>query len=194
MALSHAPRRFATLPWSEALKLDGGIVQHKAIRFAADRRLRFEVGAALQPNPTLVGDHPTTFAPATHIPERPLRIALLGAGTVGIGVYQLLSRFPERFELTAVAVRDRAKALASGIAHDLITTDAVAAAASGADLVIEVLGGLNPAADAITAALHAGSTVITANKAVLAARTDDLLWQQAIDSGRLRHSAAVGGT
>lgn len=189
----QSPRRFSTLPWSEALKLDGGIVQHKAIRFAADRRLRFEVGAALQSRPTLVGDHPVGFAPATHIPDQPLRVALLGCGTVGLGVYQLLSRFPDRFEVIAVAVRDRAKAQSGGVAPGLITTDPISAASSGADLVIELLGGLDPAADAITAALHTGSTVITANKAALAARADDLLWRRAIESGRLRHSAAVGG-
>lgn len=50
------PRRYATLPWSEALKLDGGIVQHKAVKFASERKLSFEVGAMLASEVSVVGD------------------------------------------------------------------------------------------------------------------------------------------
>ncbi|MBY0311559.1 MAG: hypothetical protein K2W85_05785 [Phycisphaerales bacterium] len=50
------PRRFETISWAHALTLDGGIVQHKAVRYARDRRLRFEVGSFNAESPTVVGD------------------------------------------------------------------------------------------------------------------------------------------
>lgn len=189
-----APRRYATLPWSEALKLDGGIVQHKAIRFAAERRVRFEVGSILQVDPTLVGDHPLVFARAQSAPSQPLRVALLGCGTVGLGVYQLLTRQPARFRVVRTAVRDLDKAESTGVDGRLLTTDAVAAASeTDAEIVIEAMGGIEPATAAINAALRRGAVVVTANKATLAANAEDPLWREAIEKGRLRYSASVGG-
>lgn len=189
-----APRRYATLPWSEALRLDGGIVQHKAIRFAAERRVRFEVGSILQQDPTLVGDHPLVFGGAQGGDSVPLRVALLGCGTVGLGVYQLLARQPARFRVARVAVRDPAKAVAAGVDPGLLTTDAVAAGTEAdTDIVIEAMGGVEPATAAINAALGRGAVVVTANKAALAANARDPLWQEAIEDGRLRCSASVGG-
>ncbi len=58
----RAPKRFASLPWASALALDGGIVQHKAVRFAQERRLKFEVGGYGSAAPTIVGDVPEEFA------------------------------------------------------------------------------------------------------------------------------------
>lgn len=56
------PRRFASVSWVHALTLDGGIVQHKAVRFARERRLRFEVGGYGSAAPTIVGDVPVEFS------------------------------------------------------------------------------------------------------------------------------------
>ncbi len=56
------PRRFETISWTHALTLDGGIVQHKAVRYARDHRLRFEVGTFDSASPTIVGDVPVAFA------------------------------------------------------------------------------------------------------------------------------------
>jgi len=70
-----SPRRFASLPWSHALTLDGGIVQHKAVRFAQERRLKFEVGAYGSPTPTLVGDLPLEFSES-----RSLAVCAEGSG------------------------------------------------------------------------------------------------------------------
>ncbi|HMN40950.1 MAG TPA: hypothetical protein PKE29_08900 [Phycisphaerales bacterium] len=62
VAVPGPPRRFASLPWASALALDGGIVQHKAVRFAQQRRRRFEVGGYGSVSPTIVGDVPVEFA------------------------------------------------------------------------------------------------------------------------------------
>ena len=105
----------------------------------------------------------------------PITVALLGGGTVGSAVAQLLTdssgdlakRVGRPLTLTGVAVRD-ASVKRDGIPSDLITTDSAALAASGVDIVIEVIGGIEPAKSLIEAAIAAGSSVVTANKALLA--------------------------
>ena len=105
----------------------------------------------------------------------PLTVALLGAGTVGSAVAQLLSEHADDFaarvgaplRITGVAVRDADRSR-PGIDPALVTTDAMAVATSGADIVVEVMGGIEPARSLILAAMAAGSSVVTANKALLA--------------------------
>jgi homoserine dehydrogenase len=63
----RTPRRFASLPWASALALDGGIVQHKAVRFAQQRRLKFEVGGYGSTSPTIVGDVAEEFAESSSL-------------------------------------------------------------------------------------------------------------------------------
>lgn len=108
--------------------------------------------------------------------DRPVTVALLGGGTVGSQVARLLAesaddltaRVGAPVRLTAVAVRESGKAR-PGIDPSLVTTDALAVATSGADIVVEVMGGIEPARSFILAAMQAGSSVVTANKALLAA-------------------------
>ena len=76
-------------------------------------------------------------------------------------------------ELSAIVVRDASKAR-PGIDEKLLTTDAEAAIA-GADIVVELMGGIEPARSLITAALRQGSSVVTANKALLAASYGELM-------------------
>lgn len=61
-------RPFATLSWHDALQLDGGIVQHKAVRFAQSHNLPFEVATLFRDDASLVADLPITFrnSPAPH--------------------------------------------------------------------------------------------------------------------------------
>ena len=114
-----------------------------------------------------------TVKPSGHAP---LRIALLGAGNVGQEVARLLSdnaadleaRVGAPLELVGVAVRDSAKPR-EGIDPALITNDALALVTRGdIDVVVEVMGGIEPARSLILAALDAGASVVTANKALLA--------------------------
>ena len=102
-------------------------------------------------------------------------VALLGGGTVGTSVVELLTEHAQDFRerigapvrLTAVAVRDASKTR-PGIPSELITDDVVAVASSGVDIVVELMGGIEPARESILAAMAAGSSVVTANKALLA--------------------------
>ncbi|RBP66337.1 homoserine dehydrogenase [Brevibacterium sanguinis] len=130
---------------------------------------------------------------------KPLRVAMLGCGVVGTEVAArivdrseaLAERIGAPLELSAVVVRDLAKAR-PGIDESLLTTDAETAIAD-ADIVIELMGGIEPAKTLITAALDQGSSVVTANKALLAAHYGELMSAADRASVRLEHEAAVAG-
>jgi homoserine dehydrogenase len=131
---------------------------------------------------------------------RPLTVALLGGGTVGSEVARLIIAnahdFGERVgapvRLTAVAVRDAARPR-PGIPAELLTDDVDAVAASGADIVVEVMGGIEPARSLILAAMAAGSSVVTANKALLAADGATLYEAAERNGVDLYFEAAVAG-
>ena len=131
---------------------------------------------------------------------RPITVALLGAGTVGNEVARLMSASAEDLqarvgapvELIGVAVRDSTRHR-SGINPDLITDDAMAVATSGADIVIEVMGGIEPARSLILAAMANGSSIVTANKALLATDGATLFAAAARHGVDLYFEASVAG-
>jgi len=109
-------------------------------------------------------------------PDRVITVALIGGGTVGTQVARLLTetaddlraRVGAPVRLTGVAVRNLGRDR-PGIDPALLTDDSMALASSGADIVVEVMGGIDEARALILAAMEAGSSVVTANKALLAA-------------------------
>ncbi|WP_433141017.1 homoserine dehydrogenase [Actinomadura nitritigenes] len=110
-------------------------------------------------------------------PERgPLRVALLGCGVVGSEVVRLLreqaddlaARVGTPLELAGVAVR-RPERVRAGVDPELVTTDAQALVTrDDVDIVVEVIGGIEPARTLILEAMKTGKSVVTANKALLA--------------------------
>jgi homoserine dehydrogenase len=171
-------RRYAVAGWQEALDTDGSIVQPKAVEFARHHDVPFELGTFQSLEPTRIGHGPALCGDEEK--ETPIRVALLGYGTVGRGVHTLLSSMPDRFEVVRIAVRDTRGRPAP------FTDDPVAAARCGADVVVEAMGGLEPAATAIESAIASGADVVTANKALLASRGARL--------EPVLGSAAVGGS
>jgi homoserine dehydrogenase len=130
---------------------------------------------------------------------RPIRVALLGAGSVGAEVARLLitqkaelaARIGAELELVGVAVRDM-KTKRNGFPKELLTTDAESLIL-GADIVIEVMGGLQPAKDYILLALNSGSDVITANKSLLATHGSELFSAAEQVGAQLYFEASVAG-
>jgi homoserine dehydrogenase len=134
--------------------------------------------------------------------DQRLRVAVLGAGTVGrevVRAFQADSRHlavagGPRLELIGVAVRRLQAARDDGIDTGLLT-DAPAhlVAAPGTDVVVELMGGDEPARTLIAAALGAGKAVVTANKHVIAHHGPGLEAIARRTGAPLRFEAAVGG-
>jgi homoserine dehydrogenase len=193
---SQAPRRFATLTWDDAFRLGGRVVQPKAIRYAERYGLAFEVSACGSGVATVVGPGPTRYCERAAEPPaapRPLRVALLGLGTVGLGVYRHLAADPERFQVVGIAVRRPAKHQGDGVPMELFSSDPWKLLEVDSDLVVEAIGGQHPAADLVRAALDRGRDVVTANKAVVAAHGAELLARAEAHGAQLVFSATVGG-
>ena len=133
------------------------------------------------------------------IEYRPLRVALLGAGSVGSQVARLLlenqselaARVGAELVLTGIAVRDT-KVARPGVPAELLTTDAESLIL-GADIVIEVMGGIEPARSYVLQALNSGADVITANKALLATHGTEIFDVAEQVGAQLYYEAAVGG-
>ena len=131
-----------------------------------------------------------------------LRVAVLGAGTVGREVVRAFVEWPERLaadgaaslELVGIAVRDVDAARRRGLPGDILT-DAPAhlVADPDTDIVVEVMGGDEPAHTLIAAALGAGKSVVTANKHVIAHHGPELEAAARRTGAALRFEAAVGG-
>lgn len=186
--------RFDALSYDDLLRLPEGVVQHKAVRYARDHAIPFRVGACGAPFSTRVGHIEAVRCPRPPRPA-PLRVALAGLGSVGMGVYQHLLRHPERFEVTGIAVRDSARHIAAGVPAWLFRHDPIALATDPrADIVVELIGGAEPARSVIAAALAAGKHVATGNKRILAEDDATLLTLAARHHVHLLYSAAVGGS
>jgi len=131
-----------------------------------------------------------------------VRVGLLGCGAVGGALLKLLHSDAElitarcglRFEVTRVAVRNLAKDRGVELAEGVLTHDAAAVATDpDVDVVVELIGGTEPARGLVSAALSAGKPVVTGNKELLAnfgRELSDLASAHGVD---LLYEAAVGG-
>ncbi len=127
----------------------------------------------------------------------PLRVALLGFGTVGAAVAKILVERPEladRLQLTHIFNRDVARKRASWVPATVHWTESVdQLLAARPDVVVEVIGGVDPVGGWVRRALEQGACVVTANKVLLAAQGPELLHLAVTHGSQLRFEAAVGG-
>jgi homoserine dehydrogenase len=132
----------------------------------------------------------------------PLKVALLGCGVVGSQVYRLLTeqsadlkaRAGAPLEIAGVAVREPGRHRDVPVPAELLTTDGLALVTRpDVDIVIELIGGIEPARTLLLAALSAGKSVVTANKALVASDRA-VLHKTASQAGAdLYYEAAVAG-
>ncbi len=138
------------------------------------------------------------------VPQRgPLRVALLGCGTVGSEVFRLLreqgtdlaARVGAPLQVAGVAVRNPdGRARAAGVGSDLVTTDAMALVTRpDVDIVVEMIGGIEPARELLLAAMRTGKSVVTANKALLGADSAVMHAAAREHGADLFYEAAVAG-
>jgi homoserine dehydrogenase len=136
------------------------------------------------------------------MPERShVGIVLLGLGTVGSGVARSIIEKADSFSqrvgvplvLKKVLVRDPAKPRKVEIDRALITNDPEEALGTECDIVVEVMGGEQPAFDFMRQSLAAGRYVVTASKEVMAKRGPELLSLAAEQGTDILYEASVGG-
>jgi homoserine dehydrogenase len=125
-------------------------------------------------------------------PEYPVKIALLGVGHVGAAVAALVRSDPlaRRFRVSSGLVRDISR-VRPGAEHVALTRDASAALHGNPAVVIEALGGLEPARSLILDAIERGIPIVTANKSLLAAHGAELLDAARRHEVPFRYEAAV---
>ena len=130
---------------------------------------------------------------------KPIKVAMLGCGTVGTQVARLLTdqaedfaaRIGARVELTGIAVRRPNKH--REVPAELLTTDADSLVESDVDVVVEVVGGIEPVRSLLLKALRAGKSVVTANKALLAEHGPELYAAADASGADIYFEAAVAG-
>ena len=135
-------------------------------------------------------------------PTRTIRLGLLGCGVVGTGILRLLEenqrsiqqRLGAPLEVRKIAVRDPARPRDAIVPPALLVADPQEVVADPEiDIVVEVMGGVDPAESLVRAALESGKHVVTANKALLAEQCDALLELAEARGVDLYFEAAVAG-
>ncbi|SBS74510.1 homoserine dehydrogenase [uncultured Microbacterium sp.] len=131
---------------------------------------------------------------------RRLRVALLGAGAVGSQVAALLRKHGDELadragaalDLVGIAVRDLDAPRDTDLPRELLTTDPEPLIV-GADIVIELMGGIEPARSHILAAINSGADVVTANKALLATHGPEIFEAADQVGASVYYEAAAAG-
>ena len=131
---------------------------------------------------------------------RPIRIGLLGAGSVGSQVFRLIqqdadelaNRVGARLEISGVLVRSLDASRDYSIPREFLTTEAESVIL-GSDIVVELIGGIQPALDYVRMALESGSDVVTANKALLANHGPEIFELAERVGAQVYYEASVAG-
>ncbi len=131
-----------------------------------------------------------------------VRIGLVGLGTVGCGVVNILQKNAEwmtqrsgvDIQVTLASARDLTRPRACDLSSITLTQDPLAVATSeDVDVVVELMGGTEMAKSVVETALRAGKSVVTANKALIARHGNDLLALAQEQGVHLNFEAAVAG-
>lgn len=143
-----------------------------------------------------------TCATSLGMAVRKISVGMLGCGVVGQGILRLLetnraaieARLGGAIEVSRILVRDTAKVAAAGVDPALLTTDpADVLERADVDVIVEVMGGIEPAGSYLRRAIDRGLSVVTANKALLAERGDELIEAAEAQEVDLYFEAAVAG-
>jgi homoserine dehydrogenase len=141
-------------------------------------------------------------APARKLPTPPVRVGLLGCGTVGTGVVRLLranaqsiaDKVGRPVEIARVLVRSPERRRDAELPEGLLTADPGAVLdASDIQVVVEVMGGVDPALGYIVRALRTGKSVVTANKDVMAEYGREVFAAAERGHADIFFEASVGG-
>jgi len=133
--------------------------------------------------------------------QKPFRVGLIGLGTVGQGVVRVLARNAAEIAgragrpivVTHASIRNPAARRDCDLAGIQLLSDPAEVVKADVDVVVELIGGISPARELVLAALAAGKPVVTANKALLAEKGNEILAAARKHGAQLAYEAAVGG-
>lgn len=122
-----------------------------------------------------------------------LRIGLIGLGTVGSGVYKTLAGF-DNVEIVKVAVKNINKPRTVNVPTSIMTDNPFDVVNDkNIDVVVELIGGVNPAWDYISTAIKNGKHIVTANKELLAKKGEELFKLAEEHNRVVLYEAAIAG-
>ena len=186
-----AAKRYTDLSWDEAKSVAGPLIAPKALDFAAVNKVPFRVGQPGMPVFTRVG------AASKAAGEKPavkkLRVAMMGLGVVGGGVFRRIEANSDRFEMVSMMVRNKDKYIDQGYPEKLLTTDFDEVLAATPDVFVDVSGPIDPALGFCERAVKAGIHVVSANKQAIAKGGQALIDLAAESKAQLLFSSAAGG-
>ena len=183
--------RYSHISWDETRTRAETLIASKALDYAQANGLEFDLGMPGLPNYTHVG---SLTQPASK-PKAPrkLRLAMMGCGIVGGGVYRRVSALSERFEIVKIMVRNTQKYIDQGYDPELLTTEYDDLVAAEPDVFIDVSGPIEPALEFTKDMIGRGVHVVSANKQAIAAGGQSLLDYAKAHKMRLAFSSAAGG-
>ena len=186
-----AAQRYSEISWDDATRVAGPLIAPRALGFAKKEEVPFRVGTPGLPSYTRVGTATGAMLPAPT--PRKMRVAMMGAGVVGGGVFRRLAAHPKLFDLVKIMVRSPDKYIDQGYASDMLTTNFDDLLLAKPDIFIDVSGGIEPALSHTKAMLAKGVHVVSANKQAISNGGQSLLDFAKEHGAQLRFSSAAGG-
>ncbi len=183
--------RYSEISWAEARERAKVLVSPKALDFAQEAGLEFDIGTPGIPFYSRIGKTSGTTSAAPK-PTK-LRIAMMGCGIVGGGVYRRVKAQSERFEMVKIMVRDKQKYLDQGYKEAELTTEYQDLVDAKPDIFIDVSGPIDPALEYTKDMLSRGVHVASANKQAIAAGGQALIDLAKESNAILQFSSAAGG-
>jgi homoserine dehydrogenase len=185
------PARYKNISWDDMNRVAAPLVERKALGFAKKYEQSFRIGKPGIPHYTTIG--PKTGELSTAPKIKKLRIAMMGCGVVGGGVYRRIKAHPNRFEIAKIMVRDMDKYIDQGFKPSELTTDFNNLLSAQADIFIDVSGGIEPALSHTKKMIENGVHVVSANKQAIAEGGRALINLAKDTAVDLMFSSAAGG-
>ena len=183
--------RYEEISWEDATRIAGPLIAPRALGFARKNQVPFRVGCPGLPSYTRVG--PASGAMKAAPSPRKLRVAMMGLGVVGGGVFRRIAAHSEQFEIVKIMVRSPEKYIDQGYHPDILATEFSDLIGAKPDVFIDVSGGIEPALGHCKTMIDNGVHVVSANKQAIAAGGQNLLDFAASCGAQLRFSSAAGG-
>ena len=184
-------KRHEALSFDDARDLTKVLIAEGALAFAKKHDLAFELGTPGIPFYTRIGAA-TSVATPLKAPKK-MRVAMLGAGVVGGGVYRRIAENSDRFEIVKIMVRNVKKYTDQGMKADILTTEFKDLVDAKPDVFIDVSGGIEPALGQTLTMLKSGVHVVSANKQAIAAGGEALAQAAKDGNAILQVSSSAGG-